>query len=198
MNGVVDVVAVGEAQGGVNLILRIMAGDHQAEAELVKRYNRGIAFIIRREVGDAAAADDLHQETFWIALEKIRCGDVREPEKLSGFMCGLARNLVINYFRRAARQESLTEVKEAHSVLRSAPSQLEELLLREKARIVRQVINELKSDRDREVLFRFYIAEEEKERICTDLGLSSLHFNRVLYRARQRYKELYEKTINKQ
>ena len=64
MNRVVDVVAVGEAQGGVNLILRIMAGDHQAEAELVKRYNRGIAFIIRREVGDAAAADDLHQETF--------------------------------------------------------------------------------------------------------------------------------------
>jgi hypothetical protein len=37
----------------------------------------------------------LYQETFRIALEKIRRGDVREPEKLSGFMGGIARNLVI-------------------------------------------------------------------------------------------------------
>jgi hypothetical protein len=29
--------------------------------------------------------------------------------------------------------------------------------------------------------------------ICRDLQLSDLHFNRVLFRARQRYKELFEK-----
>ena len=50
----------------------------------------------------------------------------------------------------------------------------------------------MKSARDRQVLFRFYIAEENKEDICSDLGLSSLHFNRVLFRARERFRELYE------
>jgi RNA polymerase sigma-70 factor (ECF subfamily) len=54
------------------------------------------------------------------------------------------------------------------------------------------VIDELPTDRDRQLLFRFYIAEDDKERICADLGLTSLHFNRVLHRARERYKELYE------
>ncbi|HEV2666451.1 MAG TPA: hypothetical protein VG324_16150, partial [Blastocatellia bacterium] len=73
------------------------------------------------------------------------------------------------------------------------PNPLEELLQKERAAIARQIINELKSDRDRQVLFRFYIAEEEKKRICEDLGLTSLHFNRVLFRARERYRELYEK-----
>jgi RNA polymerase sigma-70 factor (ECF subfamily) len=74
-----------------------------------------------------------------------------------------------------------------------APSQLDQLLAQEKAGIVRQVITELNSDRDREVLLRFYLREEEKEQICADLGLSSLHFNRVLFRARERYKQLFEK-----
>jgi RNA polymerase sigma-70 factor, ECF subfamily len=59
------------------------------------------------------------------------------------------------------------------------------------------VINELPSDRDRQILFRFYIAEEEKERICADLCLTGLHFNRVLFRARARYRELYEKTAKR-
>ncbi|HSS75550.1 MAG TPA: hypothetical protein VLV54_02295, partial [Thermoanaerobaculia bacterium] len=43
----------------------------------------------------------------------------------------------------------------------------------------------------REILLRFYIAEEDKDRIAADHGLSSLQFNRVLHRARQRYKELF-------
>jgi RNA polymerase sigma-70 factor (ECF subfamily) len=57
---------------------------------------------------------------------------------------------------------------------------------------VRKVLGELKSERDRQVLFRFYVAEEEKEKICASLGLTSLHFNRVLFRARERFRELYE------
>jgi RNA polymerase sigma-70 factor (ECF subfamily) len=57
---------------------------------------------------------------------------------------------------------------------------------------VRRLIGELDTDRDRQILYRFYIAEEDKERICADLELSSLHFNRVLFRARQRFKELLE------
>jgi RNA polymerase sigma-70 factor (ECF subfamily) len=56
---------------------------------------------------------------------------------------------------------------------------------------VRQVIRELGTERDRDILLRFYIAEEDKERISADFGLTSLQFNRVLHRARERYRELY-------
>jgi RNA polymerase sigma-70 factor, ECF subfamily len=194
----VDVSAASDTQGRADLVRRITSGDEQAEAELVERYSRGVMLILRRELGGASAEDDLYQETFRIALEKIRRGDVREPEKLSGFMCSIARNLVIDYFRRATRQESLSEMEEVAPLPHPAPDQLEELLRQEKGAIVRQVINELPSDRDRQILFRFYIAEEEKERICTDLGLTGLHFNRVLFRARERYRELYEKAVKRQ
>jgi RNA polymerase sigma-70 factor (ECF subfamily) len=64
----------------------------------------------------------------------------------------------------------------------------------ERAALVRRVLAEMPSERDRQILFRFYLAEDDKESICLDLGLTSLHFNRVLFRARERYRELYEET----
>ena len=33
--------------------------------------------------------------------------------------------------------------------------------------------------------------------VCPELGLSSLHFNRVLYRARERFRQLYEQTAKR-
>jgi RNA polymerase sigma-70 factor (ECF subfamily) len=181
------------ANAGADLVSRIMAGDQQAEAELVERYSDGVKIIIRREIGSASAADDLYQEAFRIVIEKIRRGDVREPEKLSGFVCGVARNLVIDYFRRAARQESVREVEEATLLPDPAPDQLEALMRKEQADFARQVLKEMRNERDIQILFRFYLAEEKKEQICADLGLTSLHFNRVLHRARERYLELYKR-----
>ena len=181
--------------GPVDLVSRIRAGDRQAEAELIERYSRGVMIIIRREVHDAAVAEDIHQETFRIGLEKSRRGDVREPERLSGFICGVARNLVIDYFRRVARQESMTEIEEAANLPHPASDQLQELLRKEKADLVRQVLKEMPNERDIQALYRFYIADDEKEQICADLGLTSLDFNRVLHRARERFRELYERAI---
>lgn len=186
-----------DASAGADLVRRIIAGDRKAEEELIERYSQGVSIIIRREAGNAAVVDDLRQETFRIAMEKIRRGDVREPEKLSGFICGVARNLTISHFRGASRLESLNEIEETRLLPDPGPNPFDEVSQKEIAGIVRRVIKELKSERDRQVLFRFYIAEEPKERICADLGLTSLHFNRVLFRARERFKELYEEVVGK-
>ena len=185
-----DDASVGDA---AELVRKIQAGDAAAESELVSRYGRGMTILIRRASSDASAVDDLYQLTFQIALEKIRRGDVREPEKLSGFICSLARNLVIDHFRKVAARRFTSPVEGARAA-DPAPGPLENLLKVEKASIVRRVLAELPSGRDREILFRFYIAEDEKNSICRDLGLTSLHFNRVLFRARERYRELYEET----
>jgi RNA polymerase sigma-70 factor, ECF subfamily len=187
---------INSADAIVDLVSRIRAGDQQAEAELVERYSGGVKIIIRREIGSASTADDIYQEAFRIIIEKIRRGDVREPEKLSGFVCGVARNLVIDYFRRSARQESVHDVEEATLLPDPAPDQLEALLRKEQADIVRQVLKEMRNERDIQILFRFYLAEDKKEQICADLGLTSLHFNRVLHRARERYLELYQRLIS--
>ena len=172
---------------------RIIAGDADAEAELVSRYKDGVAIVINRVVHDESILEDLSQETFRIALEKIREGQVRDPERFSGFICGIARNLAIQYVRRKRRLRNQEEIGQVEQIRDPQPDQFEQLWHKERAEVVRQVIGELKAERDREVLIRYFIAEEDKDHICADMGLTSLQFNSVLHRALKRFKELYVK-----
>ena len=70
---------VSEAGPGPDLVARIIQRDPSAEEELVHRYSRGVSFILSGSIANPSAVEDLRQETFRIALEKIRNGDVREP-----------------------------------------------------------------------------------------------------------------------
>lgn len=172
------------------LVRRIQHGDRDAEADFIQRYRRGVAVIVARACRDQWPVEDLCQNVLTTALEKIRAGAIRVPERLSGFVAGLARTLVIEHFRKESSRSTI----EARTQLPSPTvplTALEHLLRQEKALIVRSLLDELESDRDRQILFRFYIVEEEKDRICHALGLTSLHFNRVLFRARERYRDLY-------
>jgi RNA polymerase sigma-70 factor, ECF subfamily len=185
-----------ETGHGTDLVARIEVGDLQAEAELVERYSHNVKIIIRREVSDAMTIDDLYQETFRIVLEKIRQGDVREPERLSGFVRSVAKNLIIAYFRQAARQVGMSGVEEIEPLPNPGPDQLEEFLQKETADLVRQILRSMPNQRDIQVLFRFYLAEDDKEKICADLGMTILHFNVVLQRARERFRKLYKRVLD--
>lgn len=184
-----DVNAIRDVADPATLVARIHAGEATAEELLIERYRRGVGIIIGRMVRDHFAAEDLSQETFRLTLEKIRRGDVRDPERLSGFVCGIARNLAYAHLRGARPSESLDVAAERDA----GDDPLGRVLEHERNAAVRQVLAELPSPRDHEILRRFYLEEEEKETICADLDLSSLHFNRVLHRARQRFKELYQR-----
>jgi RNA polymerase sigma-70 factor (ECF subfamily) len=182
-----------------DLVHRIMAGEGRAEEELIAHFGDGLLFLLRRWTRDPYTAEDLYQETVRLALEKIRRGEVREPDKLPGFLRSLAKNLSIHYYRRGSvrgeRERDLEEVGADAVVSHDATDQLTSLLRAEKAALVRQVIGEMPLERDRQVLFRFYIGEEEKERICADLGLTGPELNVVLFRARQRYRKLFEERL---
>ena len=52
------------------------------------------------------------------------------------------------------------------------------------------MLDELPVQRDREILLRFYLNDEDKDSICAGLGVDSTHFNRVLFRAKERFREL--------
>jgi len=60
------------------------------------------------------------------------------------------------------------------------------------AKIMREVLNEMSTPRDRDLIVAFYLEEEEKESVCHRLGLSGEHFNKVIHRARERFRELLE------
>jgi RNA polymerase sigma-70 factor (ECF subfamily) len=69
---------------------------------------------------------------------------------------------------------------------------VDQLLRAEQRALVRQIVEELPVERDRELLRRYYLGQESKEVLQVDHGLTSLQFNRVLHRARKRFQELWE------
>jgi RNA polymerase sigma-70 factor (ECF subfamily) len=174
------------------LVARILAGEFAAEDELVRRYSRGVSIIIGQSLADPTAAADVYQEVFRLALLKVRAGEVRDPERLAGFICGIARNLVIEHFRSAARLKGRHEGEPDRQFPSPEPSQLDRLLRAERAALARRVLAELPSDRDRRILYRFYIEDDDKADICADLGIDAVYFNHVISRARQRYKKIFE------
>ncbi len=176
------------------LVARIERGDARAEEELVERFGRGLMLILDRHTSGRAEAEDLYQDTFGLALEKLRRGELRDPSRLPAFLSQIARNLAIDFYRKRRRRKTEADSEAVHEASVVPSSQLGQMLQGEHAAVVRQMIDELRNERDRQLLMRFYIAEEDKDAISADLGLSSLQFNRVLHRARQRYKELYLKS----
>jgi RNA polymerase sigma-70 factor (ECF subfamily) len=183
-----------------DLVKRIQAGESAAESELVARFSRGLLLMLRRLVQNPALADDLHQETLALVIQKIRRSEVREPEKLAGFLRSTARNLFIADRRKEARYQALDdgEAEGPRPLADRGPAPLERVLAEEEAQQVQRLLSELRYDRDRQLLLRFYLSDDSKERLCADLEIEPERFNKVLFHARERLRELWERAEKRQ
>jgi RNA polymerase sigma-70 factor, ECF subfamily len=184
------------AARATDLLARIADGDTAAESALVGHYARGLSYLLRRLAGDPSLAEDLLQETLRIGLVKARAGEIESPAKLEAFLRGTARHLWRAELRKRSRR-SRSEFPEGaiESAVDPSPAPDAHLVQEEDRRRVRRLLRELTQPRDREVLTRFYLAEESKETICRDLGLGSHQFNLILFRARQRFRQLLDDEV---
>ena len=179
-----------EREAAISLVTRVRSGNLQAEAEMVERYNRGLRFLLRRKARDPHQAEDFLQETWAVALEKIRGDGITNPGRLAGYLCGIANNLAHSDARRVNRQRTSANSEIVDLVADDSPSPFTQVSRAEVCGHVRTLLDDLSKERDREILKRFYVQEENKESICRSLEVDSAHFNRVLFRARQRFKDL--------
>jgi RNA polymerase sigma-70 factor (ECF subfamily) len=179
-----------EAQVSADLVKRIGQGDRRAEAELVRRYQRGLIYLMRRRTGDPQLALDVAQETFRIAIEKLRRSPLEQVERVAAFLRGTALNLVSAEARKNARRATSVDSDAVAAAADSAAGPFDNVSAEQVRRLVRTLLNELSVQRDREILIRTYLEDEDKSSICEALGVDSAHYNRVLFRAKQRFREL--------
>lgn len=179
-----------EARISADLVMRIGRGDASAEHEFVTRYERGLIYLLRRRTRDPELALDLCQDTFRIALEKLRAGPINEPERLASYLRGVAVNLVIGAGRKAARRATTPDAERVEAAADERRGPCEEVSSEQVGAAVRALLGELKTPRDREILMRLYLHDEDKASICASFGIDATHFNRVLYRAKQRFRKL--------
>jgi len=171
---------------------RIRAGETVAESELFERFATGIHLILLKRTGNRQLAADLCQDTFVIALQKLRAGQLHKPESLVAFLRQTAVNLSIEHFRKERRY---IHQEDGIISLQTAPRDRKaERIDHQRARsLLNDVIEKLAQHRDRAILHRFYLLDQDKTQICAALELSAAHFDRVLYRAKKRMCEMIEK-----
>ena len=150
--------------------------------------------LFARKLGDHAQAEDIVSAAFLESLEKLAKQQIADTSRFSGFVYGVAFNLLRNYRRRIHnRPEARASEFALDSLPCSAANPDETLSQQSAARSLRLAVAELASPRDRELVLRFYLNEECKEDICREMGLTSLHFDKVLFRARTRLRRIVER-----
>ncbi|HEX7362366.1 MAG TPA: sigma-70 family RNA polymerase sigma factor, partial [Bryobacteraceae bacterium] len=75
------------------LVARIKAGEDAGMEQLYKLFSRGIRYYLCRQLGPQELEDRVH-DTFLIVVNAIRRGDLREPERLMGFVRTVVRRQV--------------------------------------------------------------------------------------------------------
>ena len=169
------------------LVARIRAGHRGAETEMVHRYSKTLFYFLKRLTGDHELCSDLYQETFRVVLEKLRRGLLTDPEKLASYIRATARNLFYVQGRKKKPESADEDLPEPIDL---QSDQLAQMIRGEERHLVHRLLSEMKPARDRDLLKRYYLAEENKDRLCREFGLDSLYFNRVLSRARERFRAL--------
>jgi RNA polymerase sigma-70 factor (ECF subfamily) len=167
---------------------RIVAGDAEAERELVLRYRPLLLGMLRRRVRSQADAEDLCHEALRAALEGLRAGRLRQQERIAAYVWGIAENLARHSYRAACREPRSCEPPV--ETVTPAASPEEALLAHERARLVRSALGAL-SSRDRAVLGDYYLGEEAKPAICERMGMAPAHFDLVKHRALKRFARLW-------
>ncbi len=95
------------------LVQATQSGQREAFGELFERFERQVFSIALRRIGDYGEAQEVCQDVFVQALQKI--DQLREPERFGGWLRAIANRMAINRVVRrrpeiAAEPESLAAV----------------------------------------------------------------------------------------
>jgi RNA polymerase sigma factor (sigma-70 family) len=176
------------------LVERIRRDDPSGMEELYRVFARGIRFYLCRQLGPQELDDRVH-DTFLIVVQAIRRGDLREPERLMGFVRTVVRRQVaahIDELVHSRREEVEIDVNTRLPDHTWNPEQ--NLASRENVALMRRVLESL-SRRDREILIRFYLQEESQDQICREMELTETQFRLLKSRAKARFGELGKKKL---
>ena len=153
------------------------APDSAAEAELYRRLAPRVRLYGLRHLRDRQAAADLVQQVLLMTLERLRAGEVREPEKIASFVLGSCRMTVLEMRRGTRRREALletwgdtTEAFEAPEPLALDPDRLAGCL-------------EALSERDRSVVVLTFFADQQADEVGAALAISGGNVRVIRHRA---------------
>ena len=165
-------------------IAREPAESSSAEAsELYRRHAPRVRLYGRRYLRDETAADALAHEVLRLAIERLREGEVRDPDGIGSFILDVSRSM-------AQAEPSAAPARETRTarVISGAPDlapATHSLLDAPRVAVCLRTLTE----RDRIVVLSSFYAGQDVEQIATDLGTSPDAVRRLRQEAMARLRD---------
>ena len=156
------------------LVSLYITGNENAFEILVKRHKNKVFTTILLIVKDTYTAEDLLQDTFIKAIHTMKSGRYNEEGKFSSWICRIAHNLAIDYFRKEKRNPTI-EMEDGSNVFNTlafAEESIEALQIKEDThKRLRELIQQL-PEAQKEVLIMRHYADMSFQEIAETTGVS--------------------------
>jgi RNA polymerase sigma-70 factor (ECF subfamily) len=161
----------------------------RCESEMVKRYSRGLGYLLARWLGDGDRACEALQETFCRAFKKLQEKELEKPERLAGYLRGIAGNVAKEEGRPRKQEPVGSDIEAIAEISYDGCRQFRHVASEETQSAVRKILQSMSSKDYRELLVRFYVDDQGRQEICRELRLTSRQFSQRLFRAKEQFRE---------
>ena len=175
----------------VELIQRSLAGDENAFAKLVKKYQKQVHALAWRKVGDFHIAEEITQDTFLQVYKKL--ATLKDPNRFAGWLYRIAARQCHAWLRKKRMQTQSLEDTDTDLIEKMTYSQyIAEEQERAATEVQRGIVQRLLArlqESERTVVTLHYFGEMTCEEISKFLGVSASTVKSRLRRARLRLKK---------
>ena len=175
----------------VQLIQHSLAGDQNAFANLVNKYQKSVHALAWRKVGDFHIAEEITQDTFLKVYKKL--GTLKDPHRFEGWLYRIASRQCHAWLRKKRMQTQSLEETDTELIEQTTYS---EYIAEEQAKAAteaqRSIVEKLLArlqESERTVVTLHYFGEMTCEEISRFLGVSASTVKSRLRRARFRLKK---------
>ena len=174
------------------LVVRAQGGDRDAMGELFNRYRQHVFAIALRRLGDENEAQELCQEVFLQAIQKL--DQLRDPECFAGWLRSIAQRMAIN--RALRRPPSVaTEPQTLEATCVDPRTPYKAVIENERSDQVRWGLRRLR-EMDRDTLVAFYMRGQSLIEMSDQFDAPVGTIKRRLHVARQRLAKQVEQLVS--
>lgn len=174
------------------LIARVLNGEYQLFAELVKRYQNFVFTIALKYAPGREDAEEIAQDVFVKAYKALK--DFRGDSKFSTWLYSIVNSTAITFLRKKKLDTHSLDREHVFEMADNQVSNADANAVERKSKVamVTKAI-ELLSPDDARLITLFYKAEQSLEEISRILNMETNTVKVKLHRARTRLKEKMEK-----
>jgi len=175
---------------------RLRSGDFRTQEHFVAYFSELIQLKLRARLRSPQAIEDVRQETFVRVFAALRSpGGIRQPERLGAFVNSICNNVLLEHYRSSSRSDSLDDEPQ-NELPDPVMDVLGALAAKQMEEKVREILDEM-PERDRRILREVFLEERDKDDVCRDFGVDRDYLRVLLHRAKQSFKSLYLKNIER-